>query len=134
MKIPRTQLAKAIAERTLHERDFKKLAREIAAYLLSENREHELEPLIRDILAYREAHGIVEATIATAHDVGAHVRQEVQQLLKQQYPTAKSIMVNESHDPSVIGGLKVQLSHEQLDMSVRSKLDTFKRLTTEGIN
>jgi F0F1-type ATP synthase delta subunit len=132
VKTPRTQLAQAIGERTLHERDTAKLAREIAAYLLSENREHELESLMRDVLAYRQAHGVVEATLLTAHELGAGVDQQVKQLLKEHYPKAKHVIVREARDENVVGGLKVQMAHEQLDMSVRAKLDTFKRLTTEG--
>lgn len=132
MKVPRTQLAVAIGERTLHERDTAKLAREIAAYLLSENREHELGSLMRDVLAYRQAKGVVEANLLTAHELGAGVDQQVKQLLKEHYPDAKQVVVRESRDDNVIGGIKVQLAHEQLDLSVRAKLDNFKRLTTEG--
>ena len=132
MKTLRTKIADAIAERTLHEHDTKKLAREIAAYLLSENREHELESLMRDVLAYRQARGIVEAEVISAHDFTSDVEHQISQLLKQHYPSAKHVIIRDTHDPSVIGGLKVQLANEQLDMSVRAKLDTFKRLTAEG--
>lgn len=132
MKVPRTQLATIIGERTLHEPDITKLAQEIAAYLLSENREHDLESLIRDVLQYRQEHGIVEAELASAHELGAGIDRQVQELLKQHYPTAKQVIVRESRDLSVVGGLRVQLAHEQLDMTVRAKLDRFKRLTAEG--
>jgi F-type H+-transporting ATPase subunit delta len=133
MKVPRSQLAEIIGERTLEVRNLALLTREIAAYLLSEKRSHELESLMRDVLAYRQARGIVEADVATAHDLSETALKEVAALLKAHYPRAKKVIVKSHLDPEVIGGLKVGLAHEQLDMSVRAKLDTFKRLTTEGM-
>lgn len=133
MKVARTELATVIGERTLHVTDVKELTRELAAYLLSENRVSELESLMRDVLTYRQSHGIIEAVASSAHELGQVVEQEVAELLREQYPDAKQVIVRGRHDPELIGGLKVQLPNEQLDMSVRAKLATFKRLTTEGI-
>lgn len=132
MKVPRTQLAATIGERTLHEPNITKLAKEIAAYLLSENREHDLESLMRDVMQYRQERGIVEAELVSAHALSEGIGHQVQQLLKQHYPVAKHVVVRETRDADVVGGIKVQLAHEQLDMSIRAKLDNFKRLTTEG--
>ena len=133
MKVPRAKLAATIGKRTLHEKDVRKLAKAVAAYLLSENRVNELEPLMRDVLAYRQAHGIVEANVLSAHELSADVNAQVERLLRQKYPQAKELIVHDSTDTEVIGGLKIQLANEQLDMSVRAKLDTFKRLTTRGM-
>lgn len=132
MKIPRAQLAEVIGERTLHVTNLKHLAQEIAAYLLSENRAQELESLMRDVLAYRQARGIVEAVATSAHELSDQVRLDVAHLLKQHYPQAKHVVVRSNVDENVIGGLKVQMAHEQLDMSVRAQLDTFKRFTVGG--
>jgi len=132
MKVPRTKLAVAIAEATLNERDHARLARAVAAYLLSENRVSELEPLMRDVLAYRQQRGIIEANAMSAHELSAEANREVKDLLKQHYPKAKKVIVHDAIEPELIGGVKLQLANEQLDMSVRARLDTFKRLTTGG--
>jgi F0F1-type ATP synthase delta subunit len=132
MKVPRTELAKVIAERTLHVRDQNLLTREIAAYLLSENRVNELGSLMRDVLAYRESKGVIEANVLSAHELSESVKKDVAHLLRDHYPEAKKVTIHEQLDPAVIGGLKVQLAHEQLDLSIRAKLDTFKRITSEG--
>lgn len=134
MKFARTELATIIGEKTLHITDSSLLAKQIAAYLLEQKRSTELESLMRDVLAYRQARGLVEAEVASAHDLSQEALRDVKSLLKQHYPKAKHIFAHESHDESVIGGLRITLSSEQLDMSVRAKLDTFKTLTTEGIN
>lgn len=134
MKVPRHILAEAIAERTLHVRDTDLLAREIAAYLLAERRTAELESILRDIMQYRTKHGVLEAEVVTAHDITPQVMSEVKQLLRTAYPSAKTVHVAQRQDEAVVGGLRVDMANEQLDLSVSNKLATFKRLTTEGIN
>ncbi len=133
MKIPRAQLAAVIGEKTLHQTDVRRLAKAIAAYLMEQKSIDQLESLMRDVLAYRQAHGIVEADVVSAHDLSNEARQGITELVKDHYPAAKNVVIHENHDASVIGGFKINFAQEQLDLSVRAKLDTFKHLT-EGIN
>jgi F-type H+-transporting ATPase subunit delta len=133
MNFARVDLAALIGEKTLHVSDTSRLALEVAAYLLEENRSSELESLMRDVLAYREAHGVVEAEAASAHELSEDVLREVKSIIKEHYPAAKKVLVHTHEDPDIVGGLKITLANDQLDMSVRRQLDTFKRLT-EGIN
>ena len=128
MKTPRHILAQAIAEKTLHISDKKALAREIAAYLLVEKRTNELESILRDCLQYRSDHGVLEATIVTAHDVSDQVVSEVKHLLKTTHRHAKTVHVAKRHDDNVIGGLRIDMANEQLDLSIRTKLATLKRV------
>lgn len=132
MKFARADLAAIIGEKTLQVSDMKQLAKQVAAYLLEQKSSAELESLMRDVLAYRQSHGVVEAEIASAHELSQETLNEVEDLLKLHYPDSKRVVVHDHLDPDVIGGLRVRLANEQLDMSVRHKLDTFKRLTTEG--
>lgn len=130
MAVPRVQLAAVIGEKTLQQTDMRRLSRAIAAYLMEQKRINELESLMRDVLAYRQARGIIEADVVSAHDLSESALSDIKHLIKAHYPAAKKVVTHEDHDQSVIGGFKVNLAHEQLDMSVRAKLDTFKRLTT----
>ncbi|HSW37084.1 MAG TPA: F0F1 ATP synthase subunit delta [Candidatus Saccharimonadales bacterium] len=132
MKVPRHILAEAIAKRTLHVTDDKLLAQEIAAYLLAERRTAELESILRDIMQYRSDHGVLEAEVVTGHGMQNHIVEEIKQLLRAAYPNAKTIHLANRQDPSVIGGLRIDMANEQLDMTVSAKLATFKRLTSEG--
>ena len=134
MKVPRHILAEAIAQRTLRVSDVKALAREIAAYLLEERRTAELESVLRDIMQYRTDHGVLEAEVVTAHDVSQTVLTEVKQLLQAAYPKSKAVHVGSRQDQGVIGGIRVDMANEQLDMTVQRKIATFKRLTNEGLN
>lgn len=128
--ISRRHLAEVIAERTLHVRDTKKLAREVAAYLLDTGQTAQLESLLRDVMEYRAEHGVVEAQAISAHELTPTVIRELQQILKAEHPQAKSVHVIPKLDPAVVGGVRLQMANEQLDLTVRGKLDTFKRLTT----
>ncbi len=129
MKTPRHILAAAIAKRTLNVQDEKLLAREIAAYLLTERRTNELESILRDIMQYRADNGNLEAEVVTAHDVQQHVLDEAKQVLHAAYPNTKTIRVNSRRDESVIGGLRISMPNQQLDMTLQRKLAIFKRLT-----
>lgn len=134
MRLPRAELAAVIGEKTLHETDVKRLAATVAAYLMEQKSLGQLESLMRDVMAYRQARGVYEADVTSAHELSAEALNDVRQLIKDHYPEAKHVVAHQNLDTSVIGGLKVTMAHEQLDMSVRAKLDTFKRLTTEGMN
>lgn len=130
--IPRRDLAAVIGEHTLRIKDVRKLAGAIAGYLLEEGRTADLESLIRDIMQYRMDHGIVEADIVSAHELPDHVMDDVKAILKREYPHAKEIDLDTEINPNVIGGVRIELPNEQLDMTVKAKLDTFKRLTVGG--
>lgn len=129
MKVPRHTLAEAIAKRTLQIGDARDLSRQIAAYLLVENRVNELESILRDVMQYRADHGVLEAEVVTARSVQDHVLEEAKQLLRAAYPNAKAVHVTGHQDPSVIGGVRLAMANEQLDMTVASKLAIFKSLT-----
>ena len=129
MKVPRHIIAAAIAEKTMHVVDEKLLAQEIAAYLLSEHRTSDIESILRDIMQYRIDHGILEAEVVTAHEITDKVKTDVKQLLRTAYPKADKIHLSTRIDPEIIGGLRVDMANEQLDMSLSAKLATFKRIT-----
>lgn len=126
----RLDLAGVIAERTLHIKDASQLKKSVAAFLLEENIAPSLDSLMRDVQAYRAKHGHVEATVVSAYPITAQVRTDVIKALKAEYPLAKSFVLNERVDPEVVGGLRIELGNEELDLTVQSKLNTFKRLTS----
>lgn len=130
MNSQRHHLAATIAERTLHVSDTDELAREVAAYLLHENKVAELDSLMRDVIAYRAEHGVVEAVALSAHDLDHTDLEDIEQLLQEEYPSAKQFTVDQVKVPELIGGVKIELPGEQLDLTVRAKVNTFKRLTT----
>lgn len=128
MKTPRHDIANAISRR-VGKVGAKKLAQEVAAYVLAEGRTKELDSLLRDVMQERAEAGIVEAVAVSARPLTNTIRENIRRQLKQAYPKAEQIIISERQDPSVIGGVKIELANEQLDLSLQAKLNKFKQLT-----
>lgn len=132
MKTPRTRIASIIASRTLKNGLPRRLSREIAAYLLTERRVNELGSLLRDVQADWAGAGYVEVIASSAFPLSAKVKSDITRLVKQLHPSAKRITVTEVRDPEVIGGVRLDFTGQQLDLSIQTKLHKFKQLTVAG--
>ncbi len=131
-KLPRHQLAGILAQKSLGRVSAKKFGDEVAAYLLDEGRTGELDSLLRDIMQYRADHGIVEAIATSSHPLTGGARKDIEREVRSLYPGAKQVIISESIDPSIVGGVKIELANQQLDLSVRAKLNKFKQLANVG--
>jgi F-type H+-transporting ATPase subunit delta len=132
MKAPRNRISKAIADRTLKGGSGKKLAKEVAAYLLAERRTNELNSVLRDVQADWAQAGYVEVIATSASPLTAATKADIDKQVKQLFPSAKQIIVTEERDPEVIGGVRLSLANQQLDLSIEAKLNKFKQLTLSG--
>jgi F-type H+-transporting ATPase subunit delta len=132
MKASRARLARFLAEKTLKRGISRHLDREIAAYLLSEGRVNELDSLLRDVQADWAEAGHVEVAASSARPLSAAIQAEIRREVKKVHPGAKRIVINETIDPDVVGGVRLSLPNRQLDLSVRSKLNLFKQSVTAG--
>jgi len=128
MKTPRNELVPILAKLSA-KMPAKKFAKEVAGYLLDENRTGELDSLARDLVSYRADNGIVEVTAVSAHELNASALKEVKQKVKQLYPSARQVFINQRLDAEQIGGVRLEFPDRQLDLSLRSKLNKFKQLT-----
>jgi F0F1-type ATP synthase delta subunit len=129
MRVSRTTLARTLANKL----GDANIAKETAAYLMSERRTQELESLLRDLQQYQaDKNGIVELTSHSAHPLSTDERNEVERLIRSLYPAAKKVIITEVSAPDLLGGLRLELANQQLDLSVRSKLNQFKQLTDVG--
>jgi F0F1-type ATP synthase delta subunit len=131
MKAARTRIARTVADQTLKQGVSKQLSRELAAYLLSERRTGELDSLLRDIQHDWAEAGHVEVVATSAFPLTSVVRADITKRVRTIYPKAEQIIISEVHDPTVIGGVRLNLPDRQLDLSVRSKLNKFKQLATQ---
>jgi len=130
MKTSRIRLATTIAQRSLRSGvSSKDLSKEIAAYLLTEGRTGELGSIIRDVMQYRADHGVVEVVAHSAFPLSDKVRAEIKSVILELYPDVKQTIISERHDEAVVAGVKIELANQQLDLSIRAKLNRFKQLT-----
>jgi len=129
--VTRQELAEVIAEKTLHTTDRQKLVSGVAAYFAGTHTAVDMNSLMRDIMQYRLEQGYVEALAVSAHELPKNVLDDIVLLLKEHFPTATQFRVDGVVDQSVVGGVRIELPQETLDLSVKSKLYLFKRLTAE---
>ncbi len=132
--ITRKQLAEVIGEKTLHIQNTDDLVARVAAYLSTEHLNIDLNSLVRDVMQYRQDRGIVEAVAVSAHPLNSTALNDIRELLKEHFPDAKTILVDQRIDESIVGGVRIELPQENLDLSVKSKLNLFKRLVAEERN
>jgi len=131
-KTSRASLAHIVADRTLASGINKRYVREIASLLLDEGRTGELDSLLRDVQADWARSGHVEVITASAHPLAGDTRRDITKQIARLYPAAKKIVITETRDPDIIGGVRVSLPNKQLDLSIETKLNRLKQLTTAG--
>ena len=131
-KTPRDEIARAIVQKLNSTQDTQTVVQEIAAYLVTEGRESELESIMRDVMAEREQDGVVEADVRVAHELSAETLAEFAEVVRAEFPAAQTVVLGQTTDSAMVGGARITTAHEQLDLSIRGKLDIFKRLTHRG--
>lgn len=73
---------------------------------------------------YNADHGIMEATVTSAVPLSAEEREKL--LARLQAKTGKTIRLTEKTDPSVLGGLRLDLAGERLDGTVQRRLELLR--------
>jgi F0F1-type ATP synthase delta subunit len=132
MKQSRRKLAQTIADRTIKAEQGGRLATEVAAYLLAEHRVNELDSILRDVQADWAAAGYVEVLAYSAHPLTTGVRTQIEREVTKLYPDAHRIVITEINDLDAIGGVRLTVANQQLDLSIEAKLNKFKQLTLTG--
>ncbi len=71
--------------------------------------------------------GEVEATIISADPLTKAQQSAVEAAMKSQVGAGKKVILSTEVDPSILGGLQVQIGDQFLDLSVGSKIDSISR-------
>jgi len=71
--------------------------------------------------------GEVEATIISADPLTKAQTDAVATAMKSQVGAGKTVVLSTQVDPSILGGLQVQIGDQFLDLSVGSKIDSLSR-------
>lgn len=74
---------------------------------------------------YNAIHNIIKATVKTASPIDAAVQQEVTRFVEKQ--SGKKVTLNTVTDPSLIGGLVIQIGDSLYDASVSGKINKIKQ-------
>lgn len=98
---------------------------ELAAYLVESRRTREVGLVVRDIESALARHGVVVAHVASAHALDDSTRGSLEQLLKQTF-SAEMLYLEETVEPSLLGGVKVAAADKELDTSARRRLQQLR--------
>lgn len=123
----RTQLAAwAVSSLLETPKDKKKIVEQLAAYLISTKRIHELDLLVNDIArALQSATGLVVAEVVTARPMDAATEKNVSAHITAQTGASQVEIIN-LVDESLRGGAIIKTPDAEQDLSVRGAL---QRLT-----
>ncbi len=77
------------------------------------------------VKAYNESHGIMPATVVTAEALTDNQRARLVAALEKK--TGKTVVVDVKVDPSIGGGLRVEMEGMRYDNTVASKLENLRR-------
>lgn len=123
----RSKLALYIADALTKGVNETQLSREVAAYLIDQNKTSDLNSILRDVQELRaEKYGVVEVTATTTSPLDTSRLRDVETVAKQQYPHTKRVTVHQAIDPLTVGGINLTFPHTNLDLTIRAKLNQLR--------
>lgn len=72
--------------------------------------------------------GQVDAKIISSEPLSAAMLKEVQAAMQSQVAKGKSVVIEQVTDPSIVGGLQVQIGDQFLDLSIKSRIEDIARM------
>lgn len=124
--LSRRQVARSVAARLLAGDDSAAVLRQLAAYLVVNRLQKQLAMYVGDIEYELAQAGTVVANVTSARTLTPDLRQQLIDYVQAE-TSARRVMLEESIDPAIIGGVIVRTPTLTLDASVTTKL---KRLRT----
>lgn len=133
MKTVRQAIARVIAEELEGGADARQLAESLAQYLVQERRVNELDAIMREVAAVRARdYGIVEAAVTTAEPLNEALAAQTQDLIARYSGHPKTIIVDATVDPQLLGGVKIATGDYELDATVSAKLAQLQQPILKG--
>lgn len=124
MRLSRRKITNYVAEQ-LAAGNTKQVIKQLAAFLIDNRRTKELELIVRDVEYELAKRGIVLARITSAHELTTATRAAINALIKEQTGTS-NIQLQQFIDPSVLGGVKVDIPGQQIDTTIARRLTTLR--------
>jgi F-type H+-transporting ATPase subunit O len=72
--------------------------------------------------------GQVDAKIISSEPLSAAMLKEVQAAMQSQVAKGKTVIIEQVTDPSIVGGLQVQIGDRFLDLSIKSRIEEIARM------
>lgn len=120
------KIARALLSELRSGKDIKQVTKSLAAYLTQERRLSDAGAVVRELerlLLNEEGRLYVHST--TAFPLSEQQKTEISQMFAKA-SRAKDIIIQESIDKDVIGGVRLQTADHQLDLTVQRQLQRLK--------
>lgn len=125
--VSRRKLAKYAAEQIIAGNDT--IVEEIASLLVYENRQRDIELLVRDVEAELAEHGEIVASVESARKLDVDTKREIEKYLMSVVSANNNkskVTLKESIDPTLIGGFKLRTPTATLDATIAKKLNDLR--------
>lgn len=120
--VTRRKLAEYVASE-LQSGDGKDAITKAAAYLIEAGKKRDAGLLVRDIEEILAENGTVVADITSARPLSSEDKAAIAKLLE-----AKQLHAREVVDPSVLGGVRIEVSGKRLDGTLKHKIELLKEI------
>ena len=101
--------------------------------IVKNKREMHLEDISRNFLdLYRKEKGIKKVVFTSATKASEHTKKNISELVKNVYKS--EVDLTETVNSDIIGGFILRIEDQQVDTSVSSKLEKFRRELTTSLN
>lgn len=127
----RSNLAEYIVNNLADNVSSKKLAKNVAEYLLENKKVSDLESVMRDVVNLRTTKGFVEVDAYSAYKLSDKALSEIRSIVKKHFANVKQVVVNNLIDKDLVGGVKLYIGSDRLDLSIKNKLNKFRELTVK---
>ena len=124
-KLSRRDLSRYAARQLLDGVSQKKVARQLAAYLIENRRTNEISVMVRDIAVQLTEHGHVTGTVTSALGLSVSTVKAIEAYAKDK-TGAKTVTLDAVVDEAVLGGVKLELPGLELDTTIAHQLTLLK--------
>lgn len=121
MKLSRRVLARYVATELQAGKNHKEVVQALAAYIIEHRLQGQLELVLADIATNLATLGHIEATVTTARPLTGELRKDLLDYVER-IEGSSDITLNESVDPSLLGGVIVETPGKRFDASIATKL------------
>ena len=99
----------------------REVSSKVAAYLIDERKTTELPKVMRAIEEELARKGSTQVVVTSAREVSSEIKMQLAEMLNAQNPVFTEII-----DKNVIGGVKARSGEQEIDLTVRGRLNRFK--------
>lgn len=104
----------------------KNIASVVASYLIDTKKTQQLDSLMRDVMNAREMHGTYEINVIGAHPLSLSQVDKVKSYVLEHFAGCKEIIVHQTVDPALLGGIRIESVNFLVNRSLRGELNYIK--------